>query len=122
MFHHVTRSGISVLRTVPLLLAYGMWCHAQTSITGQFSPVQSAPYSPIHAHLLPTGQVMFWDSYDKADNAQLWNPSTGAFTPAAKAGYNIFCTGFSFLANGHLLVTGGHIADFEGLRTTSDYN
>src|SRR3954465_1074800 len=117
MFHHVTRSGISVFRTVPLLLTYGVWCYAQV---GQFDIAQTAPYSPIHAHLLPTGQVMFWDSYDKADNAQLWNPSTGAFTPAAKAGYNIFCTGFSFLANGHLLITGGHFIDFEGLPSNSD--
>jgi len=92
------------------------------SIVGQYSAPLSSPYRAIHAHMLPTGKVMFWDSYDNADNAQLWDPATGNFIPAAHAGYNIFCTGFSFMANGHLLVNGGHIQDFVGLPNASDYD
>jgi hypothetical protein len=78
-------------------------------------------FKAIHAHLLPTGKLMFWDMYNYADFPQLWDPSSG-FTNAAQSGDNIFCSGFSFLPNGHLLVTGGHIADFVGLADASTYN
>src|SRR5207253_2383799 len=78
--------------------------------------------NPKHAQLLPTGKVLFWDSYDNADNPQLWDPTTNTITPATKAGYNIFCTGFSFLADGRLLVTGGHVSDNVGLTYASLYN
>jgi galactose oxidase len=105
-----------------LISTHFLFGQADPSIVGQYSSSQSTPYRAIHAHMLPTGKVMFWDSYAQADNAQLWDPSTGSFAPAAHAGYNIFCTGFSFLRNGHLLVTGGHIQDFVGLPNASDYD
>jgi hypothetical protein len=66
-------------------------------LVGQWSNVQTWPYRAIHAHMLPTGKVMFWDSYGSADYPQLWDPTTASISPAAQAGYNIFCTGSSFL-------------------------
>jgi len=72
--------------------------------------------------MLPTGKVMFWDSYANADKPRLWDPATNTITSAAQAGYNIFCTGFSFLADGQLFVVGGHISDNAGLRYTFAYN
>jgi fibronectin type 3 domain-containing protein len=88
-------------------------------ISGQWSSVQTWPYRAVNAHLLPTGKVMFWEY---ADVPQLWDPSTGSITPAAQAGYNIFCSGFSFLPDGGLLVVGGHISNGEGLAYASVYN
>ena len=41
------------------------------SAVGQWSPVMTWPYKAIHAHLLPTGNVLFWP---KADQAQLGTP------------------------------------------------
>src|SRR5439155_16539354 len=89
---------------------------------GQWSTVQTWPYNPKHAQMLPTGKVMFWDSYENADNPQLWDPTTNTITAAAKAAYNIFCTGFSFLPDGGLLVTGGHISDNVVLASAAIYN
>src|SRR5215813_4376098 len=61
--------------------------NAQPSVVGQWSAVQTWPYRAIHAHVLPTGNVMFWDSYSNADHAQLWDPVANTMTPAAQAGY-----------------------------------
>jgi len=72
--------------------------------------------------MLPTGKVLFWDSYANADNPQLWDPTTGAVSAAARAGYNIFCTGFSFLSDGRLFIAGGHISDNVGLAYAYTYN
>jgi galactose oxidase len=124
----LTRSGLcrsirflAVLLT-PWALPSTALAQADPAIVGAYSATLPTPFRAIHAHMLPTGKVMFWDSYDNADHAQLWDPATGSFTPAAQAGYNIFCSGFSFLPDGKLLVTGGHIADYVGLSNASLYD
>ena len=91
---------------------------AQPSAQGQWSPVMTWPFKAVHTHMLPTGKVLFWDSFDLGDNARLWDPTTNAFTTLPQSGVNIFCTGHSFLPDGRLLVTGGHIDNFVGLRDT----
>lgn len=120
------RSGVWA-RTVCLLIvgtgvSVGPAAGAQPSTVGQWSSVQTWPYRAIHAQMLPTGRVMFWDSYAKADRPHLWDPGTGSISAAVQAGYNIFCTGFSFLPDGRLFVIGGHIADNVGLSYTSTYD
>jgi Galactose oxidase-like, Early set domain/Fibronectin type III domain/Kelch motif len=89
---------------------------------GKFSSVMTWPYMAIHAHLLPTGKVMWWPGFDDADNSQLWNPATNANTAAAKTGANIFCSGHAFLGNGQLLVGGGHVTSWVGLPDAYIYN
>src|SRR5438132_12258888 len=93
-------------RLVTLLvpLCFGAsFASAQTSTVGQWSPVTTWSYKLIHAHLLPTGKVLFWP---RNDTSQLWDPATNAFTGVPASGANIFCSGHSFLADGRLLVTG----------------
>jgi hypothetical protein len=65
---------------------------------------------------------MYWQSYAKADFPQLWDPSTRTSSPAAQAGFNIFCNGGAFLADGRLLLAGGHLADNVGLATATIYD
>jgi hypothetical protein len=89
------------------------------STVGQFSSVTKWPYEPIHAHLLPSGNVMFWT---RGDNSQLWNPTTNVVTAAAQSGANIFCGGHAFLSDGRLLESGGHIVSFKGLSSAFIYN
>src|SRR3954466_15318840 len=104
------------LALASLSLLFGPEALSQTqAMVGEYSAKMPAPYRPVHAMLLPSGKVMFWDSYANADNAQVWDPATGQISPLAKAGYNIFCTGFAFLPSGSVLVTGGHVVDFQGL-------
>ncbi len=89
------------------------------AVVGQWTSVQSWPDVPVHAALLSNGRVVF---YPYTDAARLWNPATGGFTLAGKAGYNIFCSGLSALADGRLLVTGGHVANAVGFPYASIYD
>ena len=73
----------------------------------------------MHASLLPTGKVFF---YSYSDDARLWDPSTGSIVAAAPAGYNIFCSGLTLLADGKLFVGGGHISNKVGLNDASIYD
>ena len=72
------------------------------SVTGQWSAPQPWPVTAVHDHMLPTGKVLF---YGYSDEAWLWDPQTDGLTPAAHVGYNIFCTGHSWMADGRLFFT-----------------
>jgi hypothetical protein len=78
------------------------------SPTGQWTSVQTWPFMAAHAHLLATGKILFWPSFDNGNNPTLWDPVANTFSTAPLAAYNIFCSGHSFLPDGTLLVTGGH--------------
>jgi hypothetical protein len=93
-----------------------------TQVAGEWSAVMLWPYRAIHAALLPTSKVLFWDSYDRADNPQFWDWATNTISAATKAGYNIFCVGFGGMADGKLFMAGGHIADNVGLDYAYTYD
>ena len=75
----------------------------------------SAPFPwtgvAIHVSLLPTGRVFSWG---RSGAGELWNPLTGAFTELSLPS-RLFCSGHSFLSDGRLLISGGHISDDHGL-------
>jgi hypothetical protein len=83
------------------------------AVSGQWGPVVSLPTVPIHLHLLPTGKVMFWDRHDDVSgwdgDPRLWDPATQVVTTPALPGFDLFCSGHTFMADGRLLVAGGHI-------------
>lgn len=119
---------------------------------GQWGTVFGLPNVGVHAHVLPTGQVLLWGRRDQADQSLdvdppgplqpgapaappaqctpfLWNPADGRITatpqPTLADGTskaNLFCSGHSFLADGRLLVAGGHLADGAGLDQTIVYD
>jgi hypothetical protein len=89
------------------------------SVLGRWSPPQTWPVTAVHDHMLHTGKVLFW-TY--SDEAWLWDPATAGLTPATRAGFNTFCTGHSFLADGRLFVTGGHISNSVGLPNAAIYD
>jgi len=89
------------------------------SVVGQWSSVQPWPIVSVHAQMLPTGKVMF---YPYSDGPYLWDPSTANVTQASLAGYNLFCTGHSLMADGRLFVSGGHISNEVGLPNAAIYN
>jgi alpha-D-ribose 1-methylphosphonate 5-triphosphate synthase subunit PhnH len=95
--------------------------NAQTSVTGQWTKLQTLRMSPIHMHLLPhNGKIMMWGRPGIQEYS--WDPVTQAFADLAGVPYDIFCAGHSYLADGRLFVAGGHIADFVGLPSASAYN
>ena len=77
-------------------------------------------------HLLPTGKVMIWpgdDGIGQNQQPQSWNPADQTVSTLPRvAGYDIFCSGHSFLADGRLFVAGGHIDTGVGVRNASIYN
>ncbi|MGH8571353.1 MAG: DUF7594 domain-containing protein, partial [Gammaproteobacteria bacterium] len=93
------------------------------SPVGAWGPVQALSDRPVHSVVLPTSKVLWWPS---EDNAEIWDPSMypsdASVTPAGTAGYNIFCAGHSLIADGRVLVTGGHISGDRGLNNASYYD
>ena len=81
---------------------------------GRWSAPVNWPIVPLHMHLLSTGKVLAWG---KILEPQLWNPETGIFTEVA-VDTLLFCAGHAFLADGKLLVSGGHLDDDRGIATT----
>jgi PA14 domain-containing protein/galactose oxidase-like protein len=92
---------------------------AQPSSVGQWSAAQNWSIVSVHCILLPTGKVMF---YPYNDDPRLWDPANNSITLLPKVGYNIFCTGHSFLTDGRVLITGGHVQNGWGLNDASYYN
>ena len=75
------------------------------------------PLVAIHAAILRTGRVLFFAGDETDPNRLdivkmvLWAPSFGGFSDIAgtmPAPRNLFCAGHAFLADGRLLVAGGH--------------
>jgi hypothetical protein len=82
----------------------------------------------IHSIVLPNGRVLLFSYPYRAvgSDAYEWNPSTGATTNVSLTwNRDIFCAGHSFLADGRLLLTGGHVhrgAFGLGVKNTDIYN
>ena len=92
--------------------------------TGSWQLEPNLPFFPIHDHVLPDGKVMMWpgDQGINGDDPRTWDPATGTVTTLPKAGFDIFCSGHSFLPDGRLFVAGGHISNGVGLANTSIYS
>ncbi|XXF79270.1 DUF1929 domain-containing protein [Myxococcaceae bacterium GXIMD 01537] len=96
---------------------------AQPSEVGKWSGVMTWPISATHTHLQPDGKVMFFGEFSEGElPARRWDPATNAVSSLSRPGYNVFCAGHSFLADGRLLVTGGHLASHVGLPDASLFN
>ncbi len=105
---------------------------APPSVAGQWAGPFQWPYVAVHAMLLKTGEVLIWDGPDEnlvgggtgdaGDTATLWNPNTMTFTPVPNFITNIFCAGHAVLADGRILVMGGHQAAGIGLRDANIFD
>jgi galactose oxidase len=108
---------------------------------GQWGEVFTLSNVAIHAHLLPTGKVLYWGRRLEVRSNEfatlnehfcstfLWDPVIGDDRAAAQQpqlsggqGVNLFCAGHSFLQDGRLLVVGGHLFDSEGVDQACVYD
>ena len=86
---------------------------------GQWGPVMNWPLVAVHMSLLSTGQVIAWDGFEDGPNSEhLFDPATSSIT-AKPYVRNLFCSGFSQLADGKLFIAGGHVTVNSGLRDTT---
>ena len=56
------------------------------------------------------------------ENTQQWDPANQTVTPLALPGWDLFCSGHAFLADGRLFVAGGHIQNGVGSPKAGIYN
>jgi hypothetical protein len=107
-----------------LLLLHGSLLaqSTQPSAVGQWSTTERWPKLAVHAHMLANGKVLFWPSFAQGDNPTFYDPVANTFAPATQAGFNIFCSGHTFLPDGKLFVAGGHVAIQVGLRNAAVYD
>ncbi|HEY6689019.1 MAG TPA: hypothetical protein VI094_22735 [Propionibacteriaceae bacterium] len=100
---------------------------------GHWSSVLSTSVVPIFQTVLPNGKVLIWDSVGQnapesmTDNsftrAMVWDPTTNTSVRKDVSGYNIFCAGYTQLANGNVLVAGGNKnAALDGIVQTHIFN
>src|SRR5690349_9628657 len=110
--------AVTALLASAILTARASAQGANPAQVGSWTPVRSWP-SATHVHLLPTGQVMFLGEFAAGNDAHLWDPTADVLSSLPSTGYNAFCAGHSFLADGSLLVAGGHLASHVGLAQAS---
>ncbi|MDD5323189.1 MAG: DUF1929 domain-containing protein, partial [Methylococcales bacterium] len=119
------------LNFVTTLAALIALCFTATSAagpetTGQWVQGGAMPINwSVHSAILPTGKAIMWPGDEGAtgNDTQSWDPATGNFSLLAKPGYNLFCAGHTFLADGRLFVAGGHDGQNNfGLKEAIIYN
>jgi galactose oxidase len=76
------------------------------------------PIIAVHLHMLRNGKVLSWGKFG---DPYVWDPATRAFTAVPSPDW-IFCSGHTFLADGRLLVNGGHISDHHGIPDANTFD
>src|SRR6185436_14496384 len=81
------------------------------SVVGQWDPgIVQLPTVAVNLNLMHTGQTLFWagDFASAPNYGELWNPQNNQITDVPNPFSNIFCSANVHLADGRLLVAGGH--------------
>jgi galactose oxidase len=96
--------------------------------SGDWSATVSWDIVPLHMSLLSTGKVLAWGKYESgttsASEPRLWNPASGPPSGAVEIAEPdmLFCSGHTLMADGKLMVSGGHYGDDRGLRVTNIFD
>ena len=96
--------------------------------TGKWDAPVSWDIVPLHMSLLPTGKILAWGKYEAGTammaNPRLWDPAAGPPTSAVvvAADTMLFCSGHAIMADGRVMVSGGHKADDRGLDVTNIFD
>ena len=89
---------------------------------GSFGAPKDWPIVPTSLSLTSNGQIAAWDGFEAALNSErLWDPATESFA-AIPTGLNLFCAGQITIGDGRLLVVGGHVQAYEGIKDTILFN
>jgi hypothetical protein len=99
---------------------------ANPSAVGQWSAPVNWPVVGVHIALLHTGEVLAFEGKPGIINNQVnggvWNPNTGAFMQVPDPATDLFCAGHVQLADGRVLVVGGHGTSHIGIADVNIFN
>jgi hypothetical protein len=93
--------------------------------TGKWDAPVSWDIVPLHMNLLPSGKIIAWGKFEAGGTLmgqpRLWDPSAGGpgSAPTVANDTMLFCAGHALMADGNLMVSGGHKADDRGLDITN---
>jgi hypothetical protein len=99
---------------------------ASQATSGSWGPLVQWDIVPLHMNLLPSGKIFAWGKTDVADTMgmpRVWDPAQGPPTSAPMIHVNemLFCAGHTLLADGTLMIAGGHHMDDAGIKVTYFY-
>jgi len=84
-------------------------------VVGQWAPAVDWPFVGVHLIQLYTGEFLVFDAWEIPSHPYIWNPTTNVFTEIPNP-FGIFCSGHSMLADGRVLIVGGHAAGEVGIK------
>ncbi|HEX2251272.1 MAG TPA: galactose oxidase-like domain-containing protein, partial [Gemmatimonadales bacterium] len=101
----------------------------EAAAMGSWGPVVNWDIVPLHMSLLPSGKIFAWGKTDTiagspADTMgmpRIWDPASQAAPsglPEIHVEDMLFCAGHTLLADGRLMVAGGHHQDDAGIKVT----
>jgi hypothetical protein len=95
--------------------------------TGAWDPPVNWAIVPLHISLLPSLKILAWGKYEMDGTMampRLWDPAAGppSAAPMVHVDTMLFCSGHTLMADGRVMVTGGHKKDDEGLDVTNIFD
>ncbi|HEU5040792.1 MAG TPA: galactose oxidase-like domain-containing protein, partial [Gemmatimonadales bacterium] len=95
--------------------------------TGKWDAPVQWDIVPLHMSMLPTGKIIAWGKFETdgmMGQPRLWDPSQGgpAGAPTVANDTMLFCAGHTLMADGRLMVSGGHKEDDRGLDVTNIFD
>jgi hypothetical protein len=97
-----------------------------TATTGSWGSLVNWAIVPLHMNLMPNGKIFAWGKTDVSDTMgmpRVWDPSAGPPSTATMIDVNemLFCAGHILMADGTLMIAGGHFMDDAGIKVTYFY-
>jgi hypothetical protein len=89
--------------------------------SGVWSGTVPLPIVSVHSALLPNGKILMSDGQSLGATAIVWDPATNT-TDWVTVPVNIFCNAMEQMANGRILVVGGHDAAHVGLSAANIFD
>ncbi|HEX2610309.1 MAG TPA: kelch repeat-containing protein, partial [Gemmatimonadales bacterium] len=94
---------------------------------GKWDPPVDWDIVPLHMQLLPTRKILAWGKREPTGGMgmpRLWDPAVGPPTTATmiRVDTMLFCSGHTLMADGRVMVAGGHKGDDRGLDVTNIFD